>query len=89
MLRDHTGERGLAVQCVAELPASTWPDSRVPQQLHLDMTVPDIDELGVQRDRAVALGARILLDRSTDPDEPLYVFADPAGHPFCIFVSPS
>ena len=42
----------------------------------------------MQRDRAEALGARMLLDRSTDPDEPLYVFADPAGHPFCIFVSP-
>ncbi len=31
---------------------------------------------------------RILLDRFDDPEEPLYVFADPAGHPFCIFVSP-
>jgi hypothetical protein len=30
----------------------------------------------------------VLLDRSRDPDEPLYVFADPAGHPLCIFVSP-
>ena len=88
VLRDRAGETRLAVQCVGELPVSTWPDSGVPQQLHLDMTVPDIDELGVQRDRAVALGARMLLDRSTDPDEPLYVFADPAGHPFCIFVSP-
>ncbi|MGW0888897.1 VOC family protein, partial [Micrococcus luteus] len=25
-------------------------------------------------------------DRSDDEDEPLYVFADPAGHPFCVFV---
>jgi hypothetical protein len=23
-----------------------------------------------------------------DPDERLYVFADPAGHPFCMFVAP-
>jgi len=29
----------------------------------------------------------ILLDRNDDPDEPLYVFADLAGHPFCIFVA--
>ena len=42
----------------------------------------------MQRDRATSLGASVLLDRSTDPGEPLYVFADPAGHPFCIFVSP-
>ena len=32
--------------------------------------------------------ARLLHDRSDDPDEPLYVYADPAGHPFCIFVAP-
>jgi hypothetical protein len=88
VLRDTTGEARLAVQQVAELAPSTWPDARVPQQLHLDLTVGDIDTLSEQRDRAVALGARVLLDRSADPDEPLYVFADPAGHPFCIFVSP-
>jgi catechol 2,3-dioxygenase-like lactoylglutathione lyase family enzyme len=88
VLRDRTGDARLAVQRVAELPASTWPDSQVPQQLHLDLTVPDVNELVVQRDRALSLGAKVLLDRSTDPDEPLYVFADPAGHPFCIFVSP-
>ena len=73
---------------MAELPASTWPDPRVPQQLHLDLTVADIVELAVQRDRALSLGAKVLEDRSADPAEPLYVFADPAGHPFCIFVSP-
>ncbi len=88
VLRDRTGDARLAVQHVAELPRSTWPDAQVPQQLHLDLTVPDIDQLAVQRDRAQALGATMLLDRSADPEEPLYVFADPAGHPFCIFVSP-
>ncbi|MGH9133350.1 MAG: VOC family protein, partial [Ilumatobacteraceae bacterium] len=88
VLRDRTGEARLAVQHVASLAASTWPDAQVPQQLHLDLTVADIDQLTEQRDRAVSLGASLLLDRSADPDEPLYVFADPAGHPFCIFVSP-
>ena len=88
VLRDGAGVARLAVQAVADLPASTWPDARVPQQLHLDLTVPDVAALAVQRDRALDLGATVLQDRSTDPDEPLYVFADPAGHPFCIFVSP-
>ena len=32
------------------------------------------------------LGARLLLDGSDDPEEPIYVYADPDGHPFCIFV---
>ena len=88
VLRDRTGEARLAVQHVDDLATSTWPDAQVPQQLHLDLTVSDIDELAVQRDRALSLGANVLLDRSADPDEPLYVFADPAGHPFCIFFSP-
>jgi hypothetical protein len=26
------------------------------------------------------------LDRTDDDDEPLYVLADPSGHPFCLFV---
>jgi len=88
VLRDRAGEARLAVQDVAELSASTWPEARVPQQLHLDLTVRDIAELRVQHDRAVSLGATVLDDRASDPDEQLYVFADPAGHPFCIFVSP-
>jgi len=24
------------------------------------------------------------MDRTSDPDEPLYVLTDPAGHPFCL-----
>lgn len=76
----------LAFQQVHELPAATWPEGPVPQQLHLDMTVPDTAELARQHERALALGARVLQDRSDNPDEPLWVYADPAGHPFCIFV---
>jgi hypothetical protein len=77
----------LAFQQVEELPRSTWPESDVPQQLHLDTTVPDVEALAEARERALALGATQRYDRSDDPEEPLYVFADPAGHPFCIFVA--
>jgi hypothetical protein len=76
----------LAFQQVAELPRATWPDPAVPQQLHLDMSVLDAERLQRQHDRALELGATVLLDRSADADEPLWVFADPHGHPFCIFV---
>ena len=31
-------------------------------------------------------GGRLLLDDSDDPEEPIYIYADPDGHPFCIFV---
>jgi hypothetical protein len=59
----------------------------VPQQLHLDLSVASADELVAQHERVLALGARLLRDRFNDREEPLYVFADPAGHPFCIFVA--
>jgi hypothetical protein len=55
-------------------------------QMHMDFVVPSPDELERHRQRAEQLGAKLLSDRSDDPDEPLYVMADPAGHPFCLFV---
>ena len=88
VLVDPAGRARLAFQQVERLAPSTWPDDGVPQQLHLDLSVPTADELTAQRERVLGLGARLLLDRFDDPDEPLYVFADPAGHPFCIFVAP-
>jgi catechol 2,3-dioxygenase-like lactoylglutathione lyase family enzyme len=87
VLQDSTGTARVAFQQVAELPEATWPDGPVPQQLHLDLTVPTVRELDVQHERAVAFGARLLEDRSADPEEPLRVYADPAGHPFCVFVA--
>lgn len=76
----------LAFQQVPVLPPSTWPEGPVPQQLHLDTSVTSLEDLAAVHDRALALGARVLLDRTDDPEEPLWVFADPAGHPFCVFV---
>lgn len=81
-----SGERGLAFQKVDSLPRTTWPEPGVPQQMHLDLTVADRDDLDVQHERALALGAVLVLDRSDDLDEALRVYADPAGHMFCLFV---
>lgn len=81
------GGVALAFQQVPALPEATWPEGPVPQQLHLDLSVPDADALARAHDRALELGARVLHDRTDDPEEPLWVFADPAGHPFCIFVA--
>lgn len=83
-----TGNGRLAFQQVAQLPRPTWPAAGVPQQLHLDLSVETLGQLEAQHERALSLGARLLQDRSADPDEPLYVYADPAGHPFCIFLAP-
>jgi catechol 2,3-dioxygenase-like lactoylglutathione lyase family enzyme len=87
VLRDANGSRQLAFQQVPQLPEPTWPEGPRPQMLHLDTTVPTLSELYVQHQRALDLGARLLFDRSDDQDEPLIVYADPAGHPFCIFVA--
>jgi catechol 2,3-dioxygenase-like lactoylglutathione lyase family enzyme len=86
VLRDSNGTNRLAFQHVERLPKATWPEGPIPQQLHLDMSVPTIEEFNAQHERALTLGARMLRDRSDDPQEPLRVYADLAGHPFCIFV---
>jgi catechol 2,3-dioxygenase-like lactoylglutathione lyase family enzyme len=87
VLVDANGDRKLAFQQVDRLEQTTWPTHDVPMQMHLDFTVPGRTDLERHRERAEALGARLLLDRTDDPDEPLYVLADPAGHPFCILVA--
>ncbi|HEX5119739.1 MAG TPA: VOC family protein [Pseudonocardiaceae bacterium] len=86
VLTDADGAERLAFQQVAELPRATWPEGPCPQMLHLDLVVPTIEDLRAQHAKALELGATELYDRSADPEEPLWVFADPAGHPFCVFV---
>jgi catechol 2,3-dioxygenase-like lactoylglutathione lyase family enzyme len=74
----HTGS-GLvfAFQRVPDFQAPHWPDSAHPQQFHLDLEVPDLDEA---RPRVLELGATLL---RADP-RGWSVYADPAGHPFCL-----
>ena len=86
VLLDAAGHRVLAIQQVPELARPTWPAHDVPKQMHHDFRVPSIGELRRQRQRAEDLGATLLYDRTGDDSEPLYVLADPAGHPFCILV---
>lgn len=87
VLVDAEGKRKLAFQKVDALQRSTWPDEGVPMQLHLDFAVPTLDDLQRHKKRAEDLGATVLLDRTEEEGEPLYVLADPAGHPFCLMVS--
>ena len=69
---------GLAFQLAPGNPRPTWPDATVPQQLHLDVMVDDPFAAGHE---AVELGAAGL------PGENVY--ADPAGHPFCLIPRPA
>jgi glyoxalase superfamily protein len=80
------GAACLAIQGVDDVPRSTWPDSVIPQQLHLDLTVASVEELLSASARVIELGGALLFDRSDDTSEPLQVFSDLDGHPFCVFV---
>ncbi|WP_412543913.1 VOC family protein [Longispora sp. K20-0274] len=64
-------------QPVADYRPPRWPDPAHPQQVHLDITVDDID--AAER-RALELGAA----RLPGEGENWRVYADPAGHPFCL-----
>jgi len=68
---------GVAFQRVQQHVGPTWPDPAVPQQIHFDVMVEDIE---LATARVLEIGARSL-DESD-------VFADPAGHPFCLIRRP-
>jgi Glyoxalase-like domain len=82
------GEWRLGFQLAPNHVAPVWPtDGSQQQQVHLDVWV---DDLAQAHDRAISLGAR-LLKAAEDPattDEVFQVYADPAGHPFCLCRGP-
>jgi catechol-2,3-dioxygenase len=59
-----------------------WPDPGLPQQAHLDL---DVDDMDAAHAKAVSLGAVVLDDSDTHLS--FRVYADPAGHPFCLCAS--
>lgn len=69
--------RSLMFQAVGDYSAPRWPDPAYPQQAHLDLLVRNLDD---GEACAVELGAT----RLEGGDERFRVFADPAGHPFCL-----
>ena len=68
---------GLAFQRSLDQRPATWPDPSVPQQIHLDVMV---DDMAAAYAEVLALGATKLAGGN--------VFADPAGHPFCLIPRP-
>ncbi|MFC7621902.1 VOC family protein [Microlunatus sp. GCM10028923] len=84
VLLDDQGRRVLTVQEKLDTTPPDWPSETVPIQMHMDFRVESREDLERHRARAEELGARLLLDRTADDGEPLYVLADPAGHPFCL-----
>jgi catechol 2,3-dioxygenase-like lactoylglutathione lyase family enzyme len=60
--------------------APRWPDAAHPQQLHLDIAVDDIHA-------GDALVKSLGATRLPGEGENFWVYADPAGHPFCLLWS--
>jgi catechol 2,3-dioxygenase-like lactoylglutathione lyase family enzyme len=69
----------IAFQQVEQFRPPTWPGGSVPTHLHLDFLVDDLEATGA---RARAAGAT-QLDHQPNSDH-CFVYADPAGHPFCL-----
>jgi catechol 2,3-dioxygenase-like lactoylglutathione lyase family enzyme len=75
------GEPRIGVQLAPDHIPPQWPDG-TPQQIHLDLYV---DDVAAAHEEAMALGARLLQpadDLTTSAG--FQVYADPAGHPFCL-----
>ncbi|GHE36778.1 VOC family protein [Streptomyces vinaceus] len=71
----------LAFQRVEDHRPPRWPDPAHPQQFHLDFAVADLDRA---QEQVLARGAALLDARTGAVPDDWRVYADPAGHPFCL-----
>lgn len=79
LLRD--GKTAIAFQRIDNYVAPTWPEGPIPQQMHLDFDVKDLDKAEAE---VLALGAK---KAAHQPGNDFRVFFDPIGHPFCLVLS--
>jgi predicted enzyme related to lactoylglutathione lyase len=74
------GQPRIGVQLAPDHKPPEWPDG-LPQQIHLDLYV---DDIRAAHEHALSVGARVLQEADVDTSEGFQVYADPAGHPFCL-----
>ena len=77
MIRAEYGD-GIGFQKVEGFTPPQWPGQDKPQQMHLDVSVDDLD---VAEAAVLKLGAT---KHEHQPGTSFRVFLDPAGHPFCL-----
>jgi catechol-2,3-dioxygenase len=75
------GDRSVMFQQISGYNPPQWPDPAHPQQFHLDVEVPDGD-LDAAEAKVTAIGATKL----PGGGDTFRVYADPAGHPFCLCI---
>jgi predicted enzyme related to lactoylglutathione lyase len=73
--------QSISFQPVADYRPPVWPGQDVPQQMHLDVVVDDLDSAEAE---VLELGAT---KAEHQPGTTFRVFLDPAGHPFCLCTS--
>ena len=79
---DADGEWRMGIQLAPNHVPPEWPDGGQQQQIHLDLHV---DDPVSAHDEVMALGARILQGADDFTAAAGHtVYADPAGHPFCV-----
>ncbi|MGW5644120.1 VOC family protein [Saccharopolyspora sp. NPDC003752] len=84
-LADPAGGAGLGFQRDPGYRPPTWPSREVPQMMHLDIRVSTLAE---GHEQAIAAGATPLPQPPDQQDASWRVYADPAGHPFCLCAPP-
>ncbi|WP_169165165.1 VOC family protein [Cellulomonas taurus] len=72
------GDARIGVQLAPNHVPPDWPDGVPQQQIHLDLWV---DDFPAAHARVMELGARVLAEAG---EHNFQVYADPAGHPFCL-----
>ena len=89
-LKDNQGIPKLAFQKVANYKAPTWPEGPIPQQLHLDFAVKNLDETEIELLKIGAIKTELQprSPKSNDYSTEFRVYLDPEGHPFCIIHRP-
>ena len=81
-LIDEAGEWRMGFQLNPTHVAPEWPNGAQQQQMHLDIHVDNFKEM---HDRVIALGGQVLMAaENIESEEGFQVYADPAGHPFCL-----
>ena len=79
-IKPEDGSNCISFQQVENFKAPSWPGQDVPQQMHLDVMVRDLDEAEAE---VLKLGAT---KPEHQPGTTFRVLLDPAGHPFCLCI---
>jgi hypothetical protein len=77
------GKPRVGVQLAPDHTPPDWPHGTPKQQIHMDLWVDDIN---AAHEEVMSLGAKLLQPAAGDAESPddFQVYADPAGHPFCL-----